>query len=289
MPTPLSVSKIKSQLLSPALTSHFEVVIGIPKDLQSVLGINQERLNLMCSEASLPGSQLTTLELTNDRTGVTEKHAYRRLFDDRLDLTFYVDAKNYIPIKFFETWIQYIMNENPQETIRKNYAYRVKYPDDYISDQGLIVRKFEKDYKSVLEYEFVRSFPLAISSMSVSYDTSSLLKCQVSMSYIRYILKGIKSPVSATPASAAGGGTSDLLGGDFGFNTSLNIERPDIPFDSGLSAGIIGPDVYNSSTPFTIATQGAINAQALVDDTGLSSDDARTIAGGGFVETLISG
>ena len=275
MPTPLSVSKIKSQLLSPALTSHFEVVIGIPKDLQSVLGINQERLNLMCSEASLPGSQLTTLELTNDRTGVTEKHAYRRLFDDRLDLTFYVDAKNYIPIKFFETWIQYIMNENPQETIRKNYAYRVKYPDDYISDQGLIVRKFEKDYKSVLEYEFVRSFPLAISSMSVSYDASSLLKCQVSMSYIRYILKGINSPVSATPSSAV--------------NTSLNIERPDIPFDSGISAGIIGPDVYNSSTPFTIATQGAINAQALVDDTGLSSDAARTIAGGGFVETLIGG
>ena len=281
MPTPLSVSKIKSQLLSPALTSHFEVVIGIPKDLQSVLGINQERLNLMCSEASLPGSQLTTLELTNDRTGVTEKHAYRRLFDDRLDLTFYVDAKNYIPIKFFETWIQYIMNENPQETIRKNYAYRVKYPDDYISDQGLIVRKFEKDYKSVLEYEFVRSFPLAISSMSVSYDASSLLKCQVSMSYIRYILKGINSPVSATPASA--GGVGD------GFNTSLNIERPDIPFDSGISASIIGPDVYNSTTPFTIATQGAINAQALVDDTGLSSDDARTIAGGGFVETLIGG
>jgi len=281
MPSPLSVSKIKSQLLSPALTSHFEVVIGIPKDLQSVLGINQERLNLMCSEASLPGSQLTTLELTNDRTGVTEKHAYRRLFDDRLDLTFYVDAKNYIPIKFFETWIQYIMNENPQETIRKNYAYRVKYPDDYISDQGLIVRKFEKDYKSVLEYEFVRSFPLAISSMSVSYDASSLLKCQVSMSYIRYILKGINSPVSATPASA--GGVGD------GFNTSLNIERPDIPFDSGISASIIGPDVYNSSTPFTIATQGAINAQALVDDTGLSSDDARTIAGGGFVETLIGG
>ena len=117
--------------------------------------------------------------------------------------------------------------------------------------------------------------------MSVSYDTSSLLKCQVSMSYIRYILKGINSPVSATPASA--GGVGD------GFNTSLNIERPDIPFDSGISAGIIGPDVYNSSTPFTIATQGAINAQALVDDTGLSSDDARTIAGGGFVETLIGG
>ena len=64
MPTPKSVSQIKTLLLSPALTSHFEVEIGIPGDLEymKVLGIRQERLNLMCSEASLPGSQLTTLE-----------------------------------------------------------------------------------------------------------------------------------------------------------------------------------------------------------------------------------
>jgi len=203
MPSPKSVSQIKSLLLSPALTSHFEVVIGIPRDLQSILGINQDRLNLMCSEASLPGSQLTTLELDNDRTGVKEKHVYRRMFDDRLDLTFYVDAKDYIPIRFFETWMEYITNEGGSDDKKsKNYSYRVKYPDDYISDQGLIVRKFERDYESVLEYEFVRSFPIAISSMSVSYDSSSLLKCQVSMSYIRYIVNGIEAPKK--PAALSG-------------------------------------------------------------------------------------
>jgi len=201
MPSPKSVSQIKSLLLSPALTSHFEVELGIPEDLRTLLGIQQEKLNLMCSEASLPGSQLTTLELTNDRTGVTEKHAYRRMFDDRLDLTFYVDAKDYVPIKFFETWISFIMNEDSGKTRNKNYSYRVKYPDDYISDQGLIVRKFERDYEGLLEYEFIRSFPLAVNSMPVSYDASNLLKCTVSMSYIRYIVNGIQAPVTAMPAS----------------------------------------------------------------------------------------
>ena len=33
------------------------------------------------------------------------------------------------------------------------------------------------------------AFPLAINSMPVSYDGSSLLKCSVSMSYIRYIVQ----------------------------------------------------------------------------------------------------
>ena len=39
---------------------------------------------------------------------------------------------------------------------------------------------------ATLTYNFVNAFPLSITSMPVSYDTSSLLKCTVSFSYIRY-------------------------------------------------------------------------------------------------------
>ena len=145
----------------------------------------------MCFEAVLPGSSLATLELDNDHTGVTERHVHRRVYDDRIDLTFYVNVDNYLPIIFFESWIKYISAEQITGGDRgvgvksKNYFYRMRYPDDYIADQGLIVRKFERDYKSRLTYEFIRSFPISITSMPVSYDTSSLLKCTVSMSYIR--------------------------------------------------------------------------------------------------------
>ena len=199
-----TIDTIKATLLTPALTSHFDVQIPVPNGslgtkLKNLLGTNQDRLNIMCSDASLPGSSLATLELTNDYHGVTEKHAYRRIFEDRIDLTFYVDANGYIPIKFFETWMSEIMNEDSDEARNKNYFYRSKYPDEYMADQGLKIIKFERDHNRSMEYEFFRTFPLAINSMPVTYDASSLLKCTVSMCYIRYILKKPSSPTTQQP------------------------------------------------------------------------------------------
>ena len=203
MPTIRSIDTIKATLLTPALTSYFDVEIGLPNGpmrskLTSLLGgtVQQDRLHIMCSDASLPGSSLATLELTNDHHGVTEKHAYRRIFEDRIDLTFYVDANGYLPIKFFETWMSEIMNEDSDDARSSNYFYRSKYPDDYTADQGLKIIKFEKDHNRSIEYEFFRTFPLAINSMPVSYDGSSLLKCTVSMCYIRYILRKPSSPTT---------------------------------------------------------------------------------------------
>ena len=189
MPAPRTLSEIKSKLLSPALTSLYEVQIGFPPGLdaaylKSNIGapLDQDRLNLMCSEATLPGSNLATLDLTNDRPGVTERHAYRRIYDDRIDLTFYVDAENYLPIRVFETWMKYIAQESiakhpvKGESGTKNYFYSFQYPDKYMSESGLTVTKFEKSSlgyegssttKKVtkggqLKYTFIRSFPVSI-------------------------------------------------------------------------------------------------------------------------------
>jgi hypothetical protein len=218
MPTVRNIADIKSNLLHPALTSHFEVTIPKPPGLtDNYLTANglppytglQEQLNLMCSEATLPGSNLATFEINDNFHGVTERHAYRRVYDDRIDLTFYVNADNYMPIRYFETWMKYIVDEsmNPQTergnkgSIHNEYFYRVRYPEGtngYTSSQGLTVTKFERDYKQNLEYRFIRSFPISINSMPVSYDSSSLLKCTVSMSYIRYVLvQGSASESSA--------------------------------------------------------------------------------------------
>ena len=226
-PTKRTVSDIKSNLLRPATTSHFEVEIPLQhaSKFGYKLGVNQDKLQLMCDSASLPGSNLATLDVNNDYTGVTEKHVHRRVFDDRIDLSFYVDAGNYIPIRFFESWIEFITNgrnispgDNPKQLQQGNYFYRMQYPDEYIAGQGLIVRKFEKDYNGMLEYEFIRSFPLAISSMPVSYDGSSLLKCNVSFSYIRYVVH------PATPA------------GNLGSNNPFQQSR----YNSGGLSGLLG-------------------------------------------------
>ena len=235
MPSIKSVDDIKSSLLRPSLTSHFYVEIPVPsngansdsfKQKLQENGVSwptrdQDTLNLLCSEAVLPGSSLATFEINNDRTGVTERHVHRRMFDDRIDLTFYVDAGNYLPIKFFETWIDFITSGNTTtELDAVNHFYRMNYPDDYTADQGLKVIKFERDtYRSsskggynrptgsVLEYNFIRAFPLSIASMPVSYDASSLLKCTVSMSYIRYFVTMKKAseslPASTNPTQAS--------------------------------------------------------------------------------------
>ena len=211
MPSAKSIAQIKSALLHPATTSHFEVDIDvaiIPFDYLSKNGVKYDKgkLNLLCSEATLPGSNLATLELTNDHTGVTERHAYRRVYDDRIDLTFYVDVENYMPIRLFESWMKYIANESKAvdrsvgaSLESENYNYRFKYRDEYASNK-LTVTKFERSMMGAskgvkgtpLTYTFIRAYPISISSMPVSYDSSSLLKCTVSMTYIRYFMDDMK-------------------------------------------------------------------------------------------------
>jgi hypothetical protein len=223
-PTPKKIADIKLNLLRPALTSHFAVTIPKPNggDFGEFLkdnGVifNQGKLNLMCSEAVLPGSNLATFEINDNFHGVTERHAYRRVYDDRIDLTFYVNADevgSYLPIRYFETWMKYIVDESRGEQPDKNagsedreYFYRVRYPEGkngYTAD-GLTVTKFERDYTQTLEYKFIRAFPISINSMPVSYDSSSLLKCTVSMSYIRYVLiQGSNRAKPQSPTRSSG-------------------------------------------------------------------------------------
>jgi len=227
MPNIKKVSDIKSALLRPALTSNFEVKIAIPAELQSFVGTEQNNLNLRCSEASLPGSQIATMENLNDHTGVTERLAHRRMFDDRINFTFYVDANKYFPIRFFEKWMRYVTDEDnladtqrgtqarTQARIDKtspNYHYRMRYPDGnngYRVD-GVQVIKFERDHKTSLTYTFVKAFPIA------SYDSSNLLKCNVSMSYIRYFIGDTAGAANDQPT------------------VSTNPQRPDTQPSSNL-------------------------------------------------------
>ena len=264
MPTPRTVAQIKANLLQPALTSHFEVQITKPAGLtvdylaaNGIPNLNQDKLQLLCSETVLPGSSLATHEINNDFTGVTERHAYRRLYDDRIDLSFYVDAENYLPIRFFETWIKYVVNENVGDSSEGNllgsknaaYFYRVNYPNLYIAPQGLTITKFERDYKrKPLTYKFVNVFPIAVTSIPVSYDASSLLKCTVSLTYIRYYIDQTKdqqpdsSNFTAQNFNLTPQQLADLNKQTFNPNINLNslgnfTSTGGVPFDAAAATG----------------------------------------------------
>ena len=251
MAAKVSVGKIKAKLLRPALTSHFIVEIPQPKGSfpsgylsKNGINLDQEKLNLLCSEATLPGSSLATHENNSDFPGVNQKFAYRRLYDDRIDFTFYVNADNYLPIVYFESWIKFIVAESISEDTdsgkleikSSEYFYRVKYPKDYIAQSGLKVTKFERDHTGTeLIYNFVSAYPISITSMPVSYDASSLLKCTVSFSYIRYYIESLKgsteteTPGSRTatrsPNGAADSPFTNPNFGEFGVNKT-GIESP---------------------------------------------------------------
>ena len=214
-PTKVKLTEITSKLLRPALTSHFYCQFNPPGDvtdyLQKYRGFiyDADFISLSCCEASLPGSSLQTNEINDDYTGVTERFAYRRQYDDRADFTFYVDhgtgdrnidkfglTKNYIgdynTIWFFEQWIAYIANEQKANKIEdSNYNYRFRFPDGpkgYRSP-ALYITKFERDFEgSMLNYRFIDAYPISINSMPVSYESSELLKCTVSFTYTRYVV-----------------------------------------------------------------------------------------------------
>ena len=215
-PQRLTVDKIVSDLLEPATTSFYQVSIQDPKQLNengdtfadylskqglSILfspgldTIRREKLQLFCSEASLPGSSMATANLDNDFTGVSEKYAHRRVFDEEISLTFYCDAKEYIPIRFFEAWMSYMTNDTNDGHFGE-FHYRMKFPEKYKG--GLEITKFEKNLHSQdpvrgrtkpLTYTFIDAFPKSISAMPVSYDASDLLKCTVAFTYTRYSAK----------------------------------------------------------------------------------------------------
>ena len=232
----VTIDQFKSQLGRPSLTSKYYLELAIPRndgEFRSLLqkrGIqlaatDQSNLNLYCSEASLPGSSLALIDIASDRTGVTERHAHRRVFDDRIDFTFYVDGNNYLAIKFFESWIDFISggatsDQNAQEN--DTYHYRMNYVDDYACS-GMKITKFESDtYTKTgnsLTYNFIKAFPIAINSMPVSYDSSQLLKCTVSMTYIRYTLTPTKAAASPENKNTP----QPQIPDDFSFNPNLNL------------------------------------------------------------------
>ena len=217
----VTIDQFKSQLGRPSLTSKYYVEIPLPsstpngsdsafRNFAKARGFDvttdvQRNINLYCSEASLPGSSLALIDVASDRTGVTERHAHRRVFDDRIDLTFYVDGDSYTVIKYFETWLDFISGASTSDQnkqVDETYHYRMNYVDDY-SCSGMNITKFESDsFRNInptggsLVYTFVKAFPIAINSMPVSYDSSQLLKCTVSMTYLRYV---IKRTVAQTP------------------------------------------------------------------------------------------
>ena len=202
--------------MHPSLSSFYSVVFPLPGFIQAQNPelYDGELLELSSQEASLPGSSIATLEQTNDYAGVTERHGYRRMYDETIDFTFLVTVNSgYKQIRFFDYWMKFICGEidkngRVQNLDKENIVMRARYPDGdgkaktgnnsgyrtklnivkYERDMGWTHPKRESKSSNLLEYHFVDAYPKQISSSPLSYEGSSLLKTTVSMTYTRYFV-----------------------------------------------------------------------------------------------------
>lgn len=201
-----SISQIKPLITNLAQTSHYQVIFGgLPNELLQYLSIRgvtssfiSESAGLLCSSASLPTSSLATKTIDGNYTGIQEKFATAKIYDD-ITLEFYVDS-DYKSLIFLETWIDFISSGShnngtttfssvnpPVRQTEEGYFIRMQYPDLYKSSETRII-KFDRNYGREMEYKFVGLFPYAISQIPVSYGASDILKVSASFKYDRYIV-----------------------------------------------------------------------------------------------------
>ena len=211
-PRPRPVSDLKTSILNTALTSYYECHFNPPSTILSLIpdANSDQDYMLSCMEASLPGTSLATAELTNDHTGITERHVHRRQYDTTSSFTFLVD-RNYKQIGLFEQWIGYIVNE--QNSAQPNYFYRVNFPKQY--QTTIYINKFEKDYKGKnLEYQFLNAYPISINAMPVTYEGAQTLKCTVNFNFSRYITKNLTKPIPVRYQVFGESDSSQWVGGN---------------------------------------------------------------------------
>lgn len=200
MSYPRRISDIKPLFTNLAQTSHYEVQFGgLSRELLAYLAVRgvdagfiYRDAGLLCSSTSIPTFQLGSGEIYN-HIGVQEKFAYSKNYS-QVSMEFYVD-NDYKIIKFMEHWMEFISSgsHNPIDGVsppvgQESSAYfvRMQYPSYYKSDSTKLI-KFERDYFSEIEYNFIGLFPLSISSMPVSYTASNILTMGVTFQFDRYI------------------------------------------------------------------------------------------------------
>ena len=201
-----STDELRQKLLQSATTSNYFLSINAPAPVLTYIerkkriGIDRnfkERINLSCIDASLPGSSFATHDVKSDFMGVSEKMAYRRMYDEQMSVSMIVDPE-YKTLHFFEGWMDYIAGKEitdrgNNETYKKSTnGFRMNYPDGdggYRSKSVIELYKFEKDIttRQSIKYTMVEGFPISMNAMEISYGPTDLLRLTVNFSFVRYV------------------------------------------------------------------------------------------------------
>tara|TARA_Y100000004_G_scaffold154921_1_gene179281 strand:- start:203 stop:847 length:645 start_codon:yes stop_codon:yes gene_type:complete len=196
-----SIDRIKSTITSRggiARPNNFLI------ELPSIPGFNRasEPLNVLCTSASLPSKQITTIDR---RIGMEfEKIAYGYAVDD-ISMSFLLTNDYYVK-KYFDTWKTFIINENKQiANYKKDYQAKVvihqlrnSIPKTAFDIQvgslpiGVDVTNFLNSFTAKAGFnvglttysvELIDAFPTTINAIEFNNNPDALAELTVSMSY----------------------------------------------------------------------------------------------------------
>ena len=210
-------------------------------------------LALYCSEAVLPGSEIKTAQVSGLRQGINQKYATFREFPD-VQLTYYAQT-DYYTNDVFNAWMEFISPTSG----RDNPAFRrMKYPETYKCDME--ITGFSKDSTS----EFSK------------LNRTSRFNSQLPSSITYKLINVFPTTIVAAPLSY---GRAELV------KTTVIFKYDQYFIDRTSRVG----GILEESVESDRILGGTISAEAaaLSEDTGMSVEDAQTIANGGFVETEI--
>ena len=152
-------------------------------------GANQRELNILCSNATLPGKQI----LTNDRRIGMEyqKMAYGYAVDD-VSMTFYL-MNDYGVKEYFDTWRSVVVNENRMESNYKNeYArtvtiHQLRQPlKGFTKNIGPIRLSAGLGGGTVYSVDLLEAFPIANSAIELNNDLDGLVQLNVTFAYTNW-------------------------------------------------------------------------------------------------------
>ena len=160
-------------------------------------------LTLLCEEASLPGMQANTGQMTGVHLGAGQvNYAHTKSFTD-ITLGWTCDA-NLLPLKFLNMWLSRHVFDETQgaggtasiaDITATNARTQVRYPDEYMCPT-IKIYKGERNASDTLGrtggiYTLYDAWPYSIQSTPLSSGASTLLKVSASFYYRKWFFEPI--------------------------------------------------------------------------------------------------
>lgn len=181
----------------------------LPISIPNIPGIlntgnpSSREMNILCSNASLPGKQIMTVDR---RIGMEfQKVAYGYAVDD-VSLTFYL-MNDYGVKTYFDSWASLVLNEETGEAgYKQDYAKSVKIHQlrrprkGFSANIGPLRGIIDIGGGTVYACELIEAFPTTLSAVQLSNELDGLVQLTVSLSYTRWrpVKSGLQNFVNAS-------------------------------------------------------------------------------------------